>query len=47
MARHNREGMGSDQRGCEYQIGYQPDWRRYAKVTRALPSGRQSTKTLF
>lgn len=47
MARHNREGQGSDQRGFEYRISYQPDWLRQIKVTRLLPTGRQSTKTLF
>ena len=47
MARHNREGRGSDQRSCEYTISYQPDWFGQIKVTRLLPSGRQSTKTLF
>lgn len=47
MARHNREGTGTDQRGFEYQISYQPDWLRHVKVTRALPTGRQSTMTLF
>ncbi|MFW6201144.1 MAG: hypothetical protein ACOC8B_01080 [Gemmatimonadota bacterium] len=47
MARHNREGRGSDQRGYEYAISYQPDWLRWVKVTRALESGRQSTKLLF
>jgi hypothetical protein len=47
VARHNREGTGSDQRGFEYRISYQPDWLRRVKVTRALPNGRQSTKTLF
>lgn len=47
MARHNREGEGSDQRGFEYRISYQPDWLRQIKVTRLLPTGRQSTKTLF
>lgn len=47
MARHNREGSGSDQRGHEYTISYQPDWLRQVKVTRTLESGRQSTKTLF
>ncbi|MFW6201000.1 MAG: hypothetical protein ACOC8B_00345 [Gemmatimonadota bacterium] len=47
MARHNREGRGSDQRGYEYTISYQPDWLRWVKVTRALESGRQSTKLLF
>lgn len=46
MARHNREGHGSDQRGYEYRVSYQPDWLRYVKVSRALESGRQSTKTL-
>lgn len=47
MARHNREGQGSDQRGYEYTVSYQPDWLRHVKVTRKLESGRQSTKTLF
>lgn len=47
MARHNREGSGSDQRGNEYTVSYQPDWLRLVKVTRALESGRQSTKTLM
>jgi len=47
MARHNRDGRGSDQRGFDYAIGYQPDWLRVIKVTRDLESGRQSTKTLF
>lgn len=47
MARHNRDGSGSDQRGFEYCISYQPDWLRHAKVTRSLPNGRQSTMTLF
>jgi len=46
MARHNREGSGSDQRGHEYEVHYQPDWFRLMKVTRSLESGRQSTKTL-
>jgi hypothetical protein len=47
MARHNREASGSDQRGFEYMISYQPDWLRQIKVTRLLETGRQSTKTLF
>lgn len=47
MARHNRDAHGSDQRGCDYEISYQPDWLRLIKVTRTLESGRQSTKTLF
>ena len=47
MARHNRDGRGSDQRGFDYEIGYQPDWLQQVKVTRNLESGRQSTKTLF
>lgn len=47
MARHNREGLGADQHGYEYEVGYQPDWLRLVKVTRSLESGRQSTKTLF
>ena len=47
VARHNREGRGTDQRGFEYRISYQPDWLRHVKVARALPSGRQSTMTLF
>ena len=47
MARHNRDTRGTDQRGYDYEISYQPDWVRLIKVTRALESGRQSTKTLF
>jgi hypothetical protein len=47
MARHNRDAHGSDQRGCDYAISFQPDWLRLIKVTRTLESGRQSTKTLF
>ena len=47
MARHNREGRGTDQLGVSYTISYQPDWLQQVKVTRALESGRQSTKTLF
>lgn len=47
MARHNKDARGTDQRGDEYDISYQPDWLRQIKVTRALASGRQSTKTLF
>jgi hypothetical protein len=47
MARHNRDARGTDQRGYDYEISYQPDWVRLIKVTRTLESGRQSTKTLF
>jgi hypothetical protein len=47
MARHNREGRGTDQRGVDYVIQFQPDWLGQIKVTRTLESGRQSTKTLF
>src|SRR5687768_13737773 len=47
MARHNRDARGTDQRGHDYEISYQPDWVRLIKVTRSLESGRQSTKTLF
>jgi hypothetical protein len=47
MARHNRDARGSDQRGCDYEISYQPDWLKQIKVTRALENGRQSTKILF
>jgi hypothetical protein len=47
MARHNRDGQGSDQRGFDYRISFQPDWLQQVKVTRNLESGRQSTKTLF
>lgn len=47
MARHNRDAEGSDQREHDYRISYQPDWLRQVKVTRLLPTGRQSTKTLF
>ncbi len=47
MARHNREGEGEDQRGFCYRVSYQPDWLRYVKISRELPTGRQSTMTLF
>lgn len=47
MARHNRDGRGSDQRGFDYEISFQPDWLQSIKVTRELESGRQSTKSLF
>lgn len=47
MARHNRQARGTDQRGFDYEISYQPDWLQVIKVTRDLESGRQSTKTLF
>jgi hypothetical protein len=47
MARHNRDARGSDQRGFDYEISFQPDWLKQIKVTRTLESGRQSTKTLF
>jgi hypothetical protein len=48
MARHNREGEGTDQHGARYKISYQPDWLRQIKVSRTLSgSSRQSTKTLF
>ena len=47
MARHNREGRGVDQYGFSYRISYPPDWLDRIRVTRRLPSGRQSTRTLF
>lgn len=47
MGRHNREARGSDQRGFDYEISYQPDWLHQIKVTRVLENGRQSTKILF
>jgi len=47
VGRHNREGEGVDQRGFSYHVSYQPDWLRRIKITRLLPSGRQSTMTLF
>ena len=47
MGRHNREARGSDQRGYDYEISYQPDWLHQVKVTRTLENGRQSTKILF
>jgi len=47
MARHNRQGRGTDQQGSEYVISYPPDWLQQVKVTRTLENGRQSTKTLF
>ncbi len=47
MARHNRQGGGEDQRGFAYEVSYAPDWLDQIRVTRVLPSGRRSTKTLF
>lgn len=47
VARHNRDGVGVDQRGFEYRVSYQPDWFRQVKIARRLPSGRRSTMTLF
>ena len=48
MARHNRQGQGTDQHGARYTISYQPDWLRQIKISRTLSgSSRQSTKTLF
>ena len=47
MARHNREASGVDQRGFRYRISYQPDWLDRIRVTRRLPTGRRSTRTLF
>ena len=47
MARHSRQGAGEDQRGFAYDIAYAPDWLDHIRVTRLLPSGRQSTKTLL
>ena len=36
-----------DQYGWQYRISYPPDWLDRIRVTRRLPSGRQSTRTLF
>lgn len=47
MARHNRDGQGTDQHNVRYTISYQPDWLRQIKISRTLSGGRQSTKTLF
>lgn len=47
MARHNRWDAGEDQCGFRYRISYPPDWLDRIRVTRRLPGGRQSTKTLF
>lgn len=47
MGRHNREGEGADQYGFIYKITYQPDWLKRIRVSRRLPSGHRSTKTLF
>lgn len=47
MARHNRWGAGEDQCGFRYRVSYPPDWLERIRVTRRLPGGRQSTKTLF
>ena len=47
MSRHNRDATGTDQLGFRYRISYPPDWLDRIRVTRRLPSGRQSTRTLF
>ena len=47
MARHNRNAEGRDQAGFGYRISYPPDWLDRIRVTRSLPSGRRSTRTLF
>lgn len=47
MARHNRRGDGTDQRGDRHGIEYHPDWLRRVKVGRSLESGRRSTRTIF
>lgn len=47
MSWHSRNGTGVDRLGCRYRISYPADWLERARVTRRLPSGRQSTKTLF
>ena len=47
MAKHNRAGQGVDQHGFSYRINYPPDWLDRIRITRRLPSGRQSTRTLF
>jgi hypothetical protein len=47
VARHHREGTGTDQRGFSYHIEYQPDWFQKVRVSRQLENGRQSTTTLF
>ena len=48
MARHNRDGEGTDQHGVSYTVSYQPDWLRQIKISRTLAGrNRQSTKTLF
>ena len=36
-----------DQCGFAYVISYQPDWLARIRVTRLLPSGRRSTRTIF
>lgn len=47
MGRHNRDGTGTDQADCRYEISYPPDWLSHVKVSRLLDHGRQSTMTLF
>jgi hypothetical protein len=47
VARHHREGTGTDQRGFTYVIHYQPDWFQKIRVSRRLENGRHSTATLF
>ena len=46
MARHNREGRGLDQLGNLWRISYQPDWFRLLKLSRPVPGGRRSSRTL-
>jgi len=46
MARHNREGRGLDQLGNLWRISYQPDWFRLLKLSRPVPGGRPSARTL-
>ena len=46
MARHNREGRGLDQLGDLWRISYQPDWFRFVKLSRPIPGGRRSSRTL-
>ena len=46
MARHNREGRGLDQLGNLWRISYQPDWFRLLKLSRQVPGGRRSSRTI-
>ena len=46
MARHNRNGSGTDRCGDRYEVSYHPDWLRCVKVSRQGAFGRRSARTL-